>query len=122
MGYVGGRSDGNSYPEDAVTRAELAALPSKSFASETYATEEYDGADAEGHWGEPYSATLEEVGAISKYSEGCCDPDTEATNQEFVDAISAFIEFPENRYLDSEWVSEFGGGWYYSRNGLGSIT
>lgn len=114
-GIVKGDVEGGFRPEDAITRAEFAAIAAR-FLSEG-AADEGTFSDISGHWAENEILRAVKAGWIKGYEDGTFRPDTLITRAEAVTLINRML----NRETTKEhmlgemtvWSDNAEGEWYY---------
>jgi hypothetical protein len=121
MGILAGYPDGTFRPNNAITRAELAAIAAR-FARkmEMLARNDLSFSDIEGHWAESDINYAAAIGWVNGYPEGTFKPNQNITRAEFMTLVNRMLErVPES--LDDLLVDEMEtwsdnmdtNAWYY---------
>lgn len=116
-GLLEGYPDGNFYPNQPITRAELSTIISRfdTKFGKLEVTESF--ADAEGHWAEAYIEFAAARGYVIGYPDGSFRPDQPITRAETVTMVNRCLK----RVVDEEglvegyitWPDNEPGTWYY---------
>jgi len=112
-GIMTGDVDGKFRPEDAITRAELAALIAKWKSPETSGAQS-TAADTKLHWAESYIAGVMEAGFMFGYPSGAFEPDRALTRAEAVAALNQLFDRPALEGVDRPtWTDVPASHWAY---------
>lgn len=87
-GWMTGRTDGNFYPKDKLTRAEFAAIIARVLNLEAYSAKEYNYTDSKGHWAEKYINLVTASGYMNGYEDGSFKPEKNITREEVAKVLA----------------------------------
>ncbi len=116
MGIVTGYEDGTFRPDDAITRAEFAAIAARFADDDTTVQNIF--ADVEGHWSEHYVALANSLQWITGYEDGTFRPENEITRAEVMTIVNRVLKRRvTSDYLLEDavyWVDNAESAWYYT--------
>ena len=87
-GWMNGRTDGNFYPKDKLTRAEFATIIARVLNLEAYSAKEYNYTDSKGHWAEKYINLVTVSGYMNGYEDGSFKPEKNITREEVAKVLA----------------------------------
>jgi hypothetical protein len=102
--YMTGYSDGTFKPNDAMTRAEMAAVLCNFYALSGTTECKFNDLD-KGHWGYPYIALVSSMGIVSGYPDGNFKPDNLITRAEVATLFAkmehrSMLPIGQNDFID----------------------
>ena len=114
-GYINGYEDGNFAPENAITRAEFAAMASRYVELSDAADASFS--DIEGHWASGEIAKAAQAGWITGYENGTFRPDSYITRAEAMAIINRMLSRSVNangiHANAKQWADNDSAAWYY---------